>query len=226
MPVDDEEWVPDQKAIVDAVYKETTKNGFYDPYQQSDEELITKNNIANLISSPLGCIESEVDLWCLLYRAVDNLFMKTKRDNISISMDISQNEDRIVSDENSIPTKSNYFKDGLEYGTAECGKTEDALAKKNSVETRLHIPKIMKAMFHRRLDIAYEILHRQRTSTSENIISKGTTIVVNMIAIHFNPDTFSELHIFKAKRSVEKLELMSVSTTKNKLNERNFGWGR
>ncbi|KAI7856383.1 hypothetical protein BDC45DRAFT_567419 [Circinella umbellata] len=149
MPVDDEEWVPDQKAIVDAVYKETTKNGFYDPYQQSDEELITKNNIANLISSPLGCIESEVDLWCLLYRAVDNLFMKTKRDNISISMDISQNEDRIVSYENSIPTKSNYFKDGLEYGTAECGKTEDALAKKNSVETRLHIPKIMKAMFHR-----------------------------------------------------------------------------
>ena len=40
--MDDEEWVPDQKAIVDAVYKEITKNGFYDPYQQFDEDWLQK----------------------------------------------------------------------------------------------------------------------------------------------------------------------------------------
>ena len=71
-------------------------------------------------------------------------------------MDISQNDDRIVSDENSIPTEANsfrpdliYFKDGLEYGTAECGKSDDATAKKKIIETQLHIPKIMKVMSHR-----------------------------------------------------------------------------
>ncbi|KAI7856382.1 hypothetical protein BDC45DRAFT_67160 [Circinella umbellata] len=163
--VDDEEWVPDQKAIVDAVYKEITKNGFYDPYQQFDEDWLQKT-ILEILSyyrwDVLKSVEkwSEMDLvvrlWSLFDKAFDNLHMETKRDHTSVSMDISQNEDRMVSGENSIPTKANsfrpdliYFKDGLEYGTAECGKSGDATAKKKIIETQLHIPKIMKAMFHR-----------------------------------------------------------------------------
>ena len=71
-------------------------------------------------------------------------------------MDLSQNEDRAVSEENSIPERANsfqpdliYFKDGLEYGTAECGTCDYVTAKKKVVETQLHTPKIMKSMFNR-----------------------------------------------------------------------------
>ncbi|KAI9268197.1 cytochrome P450, partial [Phascolomyces articulosus] len=61
-----------------------------------------------------------------------------------------------------------------------------------------------------------------------NIIPKGTTVVANMIAIHSNPETYPEPHLFKPERFMEKLEPMSVLATK-KLGERdhfNFGWGR
>ncbi|KAG2218581.1 hypothetical protein INT45_014170 [Circinella minor] len=158
-----------KKAVVDAVYKEITKNGFYDPYQQFDEDWFKKKTILEILSyyrwDVLKSVEkwSEMDLvvrlWSLFDKAFDNLHMETKRDHTSVSMNISQNEDRVVSGENSIPTKANsfrpdliYSKDGLEYGTAECGKSEDATAKKKIIETQLHISKIMKAMFHRLLE--------------------------------------------------------------------------
>ena len=78
------------------------------------------------------------------------------RDNGSVAITFIDNRERSVTGKTGIAARSSsirpdlvLYKNGIEYGVAECGKGDDkeATGKKEIVETSLHCPKIMKSMF-------------------------------------------------------------------------------
>ncbi|KAI7860796.1 hypothetical protein BDC45DRAFT_5444 [Circinella umbellata] len=94
----------------------------------------------------------------ILDKVFDDMMIQTRRDKKSIATTIVDNQERAITGLTGVRAKICsirpdlvLFKNGVEYGVAECGKTDDdaeGINKKEIVETNLHCPKIMKSMFH------------------------------------------------------------------------------
>ncbi|KAI7857712.1 hypothetical protein BDC45DRAFT_566159 [Circinella umbellata] len=94
-------------------------------------------------------------VWTILDQLFDDIMVETRRDNVSVATTFIDNEDRAVTGMAAIAAKVTsirpdlvLYKNGFEYGVAECGKGDDeGIGKKEVEETNLHCPKVMKSMF-------------------------------------------------------------------------------
>ncbi|KAI8147539.1 hypothetical protein BJV82DRAFT_664771 [Fennellomyces sp. T-0311] len=157
-----------RKAVIDGVHQAITSNGFYDPYTQYDEDWLQSSLLRilslyryNTLSNITSCGGSEMDfvirIWSLLDRCFDNLMVETRRGHTCIATSVRENSDRAATGQSSVEQKQQsvrpdliLFRNGVEFGTAECGKADDdGVWKKEIVEWQLHNPKVMKDMFLR-----------------------------------------------------------------------------
>ncbi|KAG2226969.1 hypothetical protein INT45_006376 [Circinella minor] len=165
--------------LIDMLFEEVTRPGFINPRQNYDLYWIQKTMLEILDSYRYRVFEwvkkegSEMDLmtrvWMMLDKVFDDMMIQTRRfqklifsflkpPNKSIATTIVDNQERAITGLTAVGAKICsirpdlvLFKNGVEYGVAECGKTDgdvEGISKKEIVETSLHCPKITKSMFH------------------------------------------------------------------------------
>ncbi|KAF7721947.1 hypothetical protein EC973_003908 [Apophysomyces ossiformis] len=142
-----------EEAVIHELWTTATSFGFFDPWECFDEDWLQSTILHLLSYYRWGFIDklhdqgSEMDLvvylWSLLDRCFHQLPVVTRRDQLCLATSARANENRAITD-------LVLFKDGVEFGLAECGKQEEAaIGKKEIVESQLLCPKTMKDMFVR-----------------------------------------------------------------------------
>ncbi|KAI8146932.1 hypothetical protein BJV82DRAFT_575716 [Fennellomyces sp. T-0311] len=111
------------------------------------------------VLSWVSTVGSEADLvshvWSRLDECFYSLRMQTRRDHTSTAAAADANRDKTLTGMAPINAQQPsfrhdllLFKNGVEFGTAECGKDDgsNGISQKELVETQLHCPKLLKSM--------------------------------------------------------------------------------